>query len=169
MMRPLLGAVFALAATAASAQPDPRAPAVMASVANELGQAGFGQGTGYAIAFTDLNDDHHQEAVVHLAGANHCGTGGCTTFVMVETPGGWQPIGRMKASRLPIYRLPEHRQGWFDLAVYVGGGGTPAGIRTVRFAKGRYGANPAKGVPIARLPQQATPVLPVTTEYFPIP
>ena len=167
MIRPLAGVAAALVASAASAQPDPRASAVIAAVQSDLGAEGIAPGASYAIAFSDLNDDHRPEALVHLADRNTCGTGGCTTFILVEAGGGWQPIGRMSVSRLPIYRLPEHHEGWFDLGVYVSGGGAQPGIRAVRFGKGRYGSNASKGRPVARLPQQATLLLGPTSEFFP--
>ena len=160
-----LGALAgALVASAASAQVDPRAPAVLAAVRAELGGDGFSPGARYAIAFSDLNDDHHDEAILHLEDRGFCGSGGCTTFVLTEAEAGWLPLGRITISRLPIYRLPEHHSGWFDLAVYVGGGGMQPGLRAVRFTEGRYASN--FGPPIGRLPQQASPLLPVTSEFI---
>lgn len=155
------------AATAASAQVDPRAPAVLAAVGAELGE-GFGADARYAIAFSDLNDDHHQEAIVHLAGQNFCASGGCTTYIMTETEAGWFEVGRMIGGRLPIYRLPEHHAGWFDLAMYVSAAGQQPGVRAVRYDRDRYRTNPARGQVIARLPQQATMIMPATSEMLPL-
>ena len=169
MRAALFAAAAALAATSASAQmPDPRTHAVLAAVHADLGQGGFGQGTTYAVSFSDLNDDHHQEAVVHLAGPNFCGSGGCTTYILTETEAGWFKVGRMTVSRLPIYRLPMHHGGWFDLGVYTSGGGMQPAVRGVIFDRGSYRSNPTKGPVVGRLPQEATVLMPATTEFTPI-
>ena len=163
-----MAAAAALLATSASAQTDPRASAVIAAVRAELGASGFAPDARYAIAFSDLNDDHHQEAILHLVDAGHCGSGGCTTFVMTETEVGWLEVGRMSVSRLPIYRLPDHHGGWFDLGVYVSGGGVRPGVRSVRFDSGKYRSNPTTGTLVPRLPSQATLMLPATSDMLPV-
>jgi len=167
MMRSALFAAAILAATSAPAQADPRTPVVMAAVQAQL-NGDFGPNAQFAITFSDLNDDHHPEAIVHLAGPNFCGSGGCTTFVLTETEAGWFSVGRMTVSRLPIYRLPMHHEGWFDLGVYVSGGGIQPSVRAVRFDRGSYRSNPTKGPPVGRLPQEATVLLPATSEFTPI-
>jgi hypothetical protein len=164
----MAAASAALVATGASAQGDPRAQGVLAAVQSQLGAGGFGPDARFAIAFSDLNDDHHDEALVHLEGRNFCGSGGCTTFVLTETEVGWLQIGRMTVSRLPIYRLPQHHGGWFDLGVRVGGGGVQPGVRAVRYERDGYRSNPTKGQLIPRLPQQATLVMPATSEFLPV-
>ena len=162
----LLAAATVLAAVGASAQvPDSRTPAVLSAIHAQLGKEGFGPHAQYAIAFSDLNDDHHQEAVLHIGGPNFCGSGGCTTFVLTETGAGWHTIGRMTVSRLPIYRLPMHHGGWFDLGVYTGGGGIQPAVRGVIFDRGGYRSNPTKGPVVRRLPQEATLLMPATTEF----
>jgi len=167
MRAALIAAAAALAATSASAQVDPRTPAVMATIQAQL-KGGFGPNAQYAVNYSDLNDDHHPEAIVHLAGPNFCGSGGCTTFVLTETEAGWFTVGRMTVSRLPIYRLPMHHEGWFDLGVYVSGGGMQPSVRGVRFDRGSYRSNPTKGPVVGRLPQEATVLLPATSEFMPI-
>ena len=168
MRAAIFAAAVALAATSASAQPDARTPAVLAAIQAQLGKGGFGPHAQYAIAYSDLNDDHHPEAVVHVGGLNFCGSGGCTTFVLTETETGWLPVGRMTVSRLPIYRLPIHHGGWFDLGVYVSGGGIQPGVRAVRYDGNRYRSNPTKGEVVGRLPAQATLLMPATIEFVPI-
>jgi hypothetical protein len=162
-------ALFALAGasliTGASAQPDLQTPAVLAAVRAQLGR-GIEPDARFAIAFGDLNDDHRPEAIVHLVDRGHCGSGGCTTFVLTHAANGWHSIARMTVSRLPIYRLPEHHNGWFDLAVYVSGGGVRPGLRAVRFAKGRYASNPTIGQAVGDLPIMASPLLPANSEFI---
>ncbi|HTK58936.1 MAG TPA: hypothetical protein VL336_08140 [Sphingomicrobium sp.] len=162
----ILGLAAALLATGASAQQDSRTSDVLAAVRAQLRPDGFAEGASYAIVFSDLNDDHQQEAIVHLNDRNFCGSGGCTTFVLTPTDAGWHMIGRMTVSRLPIYRLPEHHSGWFDLGVFVSGGGAQPGVRAVRFDRGRYQSNPSKGPRIGRLPQEASSLLAVDSEFF---
>lgn len=161
----LIGLGGALVATGALAQPDPRTPQVIEAVRGQLGADGFAPGATYAIVFSDLNDDHQQEAIVHLADRNWCGSGGCTTFVMTFADGAWHPIGRTTVSRLPIYRLPQHHGGWYDLGFYVSGGGAKPGVRAVRFERGRYQSNPSNGTVVVRLPQQATLLLGPGSEF----
>src|SRR5262245_34674067 len=113
----ILGIMAAMQASGASAQQDSRSAEVLTAVHAQLGPDGFAEGSSYAIVFSDLNDDHFQEAIVHLVDRSHCGSGGCTTFVLTPTDAGWHLIGRMTVSRLPIYRMPVHHNGWFDLGV----------------------------------------------------
>jgi len=166
----LFAAVATLSAAGASAQaPDPRTPAVLAAIHAQIGKDGFGSYAQYAIAFSDLNDDHHQEALVHIAGPNFCGSGGCTTFVLTETEAGWLQVGRITVSRLPIYRLPLHHGGWFDLGVYVSGGGAQPGVRALRYEATKYRSNPTKGEIVWRLPAEASLLIPATSEFVPVP
>ena len=160
--RGVLAAAGALLAASAPAQPDQRAQQVLAAIGEEPGPD-----SRYAIAFSDLNDDHRQEALVHLAGSSHCGSGGCTTLILTYTTEGWVRVGRLTVSRLPIYRLPEHHGGWYDLGVSVGGGGIMPGVRTVGFNKGRYGSNPTVGRPVDRLPLKATLIMPAKSDFYP--
>ncbi|QIK96436.1 hypothetical protein G7076_08265 [Sphingomonas sp. HDW15A] len=162
-VRFVLAAASALLGAGASAQSDQRAAQVIAAVGEERGPD-----SRFAIAFSDLNDDHRQEAIVHLAGREHCGSGGCTTLVMTYTTEGWVRVGRLTVSRLPIYRLPGHHGGWYDLGVSVGGGGMMSGVRAVSFSKGRYASNPTVGRPVDRLPLEATLVMPATSEFYPL-
>lgn len=165
-----MSTIFALAAaflaTGAAAQGDPRSPAVLAEVANALGPTGLSADARYSIAFADLNDDHQHEAIVHLIDPRYCGSGGCTTFVLAAADGAWHVIGRMTVSQLPIYRLPTHHNGWFDLAVRVSGGGVQPGMRTISFSRGRYAANPTKAPVLARVPQEASLLLGVNSAEF---
>ena len=164
----ILALAGAFLGSGASAQQDSRSAEVLAAVHAQIGSGGFGEGASYAIVFSDLNDDHYQEAIVHLADRNHCGSGGCTTFVLTPTDAGWHLIGRMMVSRLPIYRMPVHHNGWFDLGVFVGGGGTQPGVRAVKFERGRYQSNPSKALRVDRVPQEASLLLPANSEFFPL-
>jgi len=164
----ILGLAAALLATGASAQQDSRASEVLAAVRAQLGPDGFAEGASYAIVFSDLNDDHHPEAIIHLVDRNYCGSGGCTTFVLTQSDAGWHLIGKITVSSLPIYRMPVHHNGWFDLGVFVRGGGAVPGVRAVKFDRGRYQSNPSKAARIGRLPQEASPLLPADSEFFPV-
>ena len=92
---------LAFFASAAAAQIDQRTTAVLAVVQADLGADGFGQGASYAVTFSDLNDDHNAEAIVHLAGPNFCGSGGCTTYVLTETEAGWWGTSSLTSAGSP--------------------------------------------------------------------
>jgi hypothetical protein len=164
----IVGLAVLLGATGAMAQGDPRTPEVIAALGHELGPKGFSADARYGIAFADLNDDHQAEALVHLVDPGYCGSGGCTTFVLTQSEGAWHSIGRMTVSQLPIYRLPSHHDGWFDLAVRLSGGGVQPGMRAISFARGHYTANTTKAPVLARVPQEASLLLGVTSVEYAI-
>lgn len=77
----------------------------------------------YSAAFVDLKDDGEREAIVYLADRDWCGSGGCTTLVLVPTGSGYKLINKITVTRLPIQMLNTKTHGWHDLSVAVGGGG----------------------------------------------
>lgn len=87
----------------------------------------------YFSAFTDLNGDGKQEAVVYFIGQGTCGSGGCHTAV-------FSPLGRGKGYRLvafieltrpPIVAANSKTKGWRDLIVFVQGGGIVEGYNVL--------------------------------------
>lgn len=80
-----LFAISQLAAASALAQLDPRAPDVIAAIRAQLGADGFAPGASYAIAFSDLNDNHQPEAIVHLNDRNFCGSAVCQSTAFRNT------------------------------------------------------------------------------------
>ena len=75
----------------------------------------------YADAFIDLNGDGVDEAVVYLAGQDWCGTGGCTTLVLMRTQNSYVLVGRISATRPPIRALRERTHGWRTLTAWISG------------------------------------------------
>ena len=67
---------------------------------------GADQATRVAIAFSDLNGDGKQEAVVYMMGPNWCGTGGCHALVLSPDGSTFKVVMDASVSRLPISVLP---------------------------------------------------------------
>ena len=99
-------------------------------------------------AFTDLNGDGLNEAVVYLLDPSLCGSGGCNTFILTQNGRRWQVVGNITITHPPIYRLPRGKDGWAELGVTVSGGGLERMVMAVPHGKGGYARNPT--VPPAR-------------------
>ena len=140
-------------ALAAAPAPDPRTAAVLAAVGAIPGK------THCAVAYADIGGDRRDEALVYLVDPRWCGSGGCSLMVLTPAAKGWRNLGQTSVTRLPVYRLLSGRGGWNDLAVGVGGGGSASGIAVLRFANGRYPANPTAQPQLNRLPHGARMLL----------
>ena len=110
---------------------------------------GADQATRVAIAFSDLNGDGKQEAVVYMMGPNRCGTGGCHALVLSPDGSTFKVVMDASVSRLPISVLPTKSHGWHDLGVAFAGGGPGAGVAEMKFNGKTYPDNPT--VPPAKL------------------
>jgi hypothetical protein len=77
--------------------------------------------TRYADAFIDLNGDGVEEVIVYLAGQDWCGTGGCTTLVLMRAGDSYVLVGRIPATRPPIRVLRERTHGWRTLTAWISG------------------------------------------------
>jgi hypothetical protein len=98
----------------------------------------------YAAAFQDLDGDGRPEAVVYLAGRDWCGTGGCRTVILSCAGGTWRVMTRVSITRPPIRLLKSKSNGWYDLGVWVQGGGIQPGYEAqLRFDGGTYPENPS--------------------------
>ena len=96
----------------------------------------------YALAWSDLDDDGVEEAIVYLAGMYFCGSGGCNTLVLTPAGPMWRKVGEISVSRTPITVLESSTNGWKDLTVAVAGGGGEAGTALLRFDGRAYPSNP---------------------------
>ena len=94
------------------------------------------------VALADLNDDGVPEVLVYAADPGRCGSGGCVLLVLAQEGAKWAVVAATTVSRLPIYRLATHTNGWSDLGVTIGGGGAPPGVTRLRFDGARYPQNP---------------------------
>jgi hypothetical protein len=105
--------------------------------------------TRIAIAFSDLNGDGKQEAVVYVMGPDWCGTGGCHALVLSPDGSTFKVVMDAWVSQLPIKVLPTKSHGWHDLGVAIAGGGGQSGVAEMKFNGTTYPDNPT--VPPAKL------------------
>lgn len=96
----------------------------------------------YALAWTDLDGDGADEAIVHLVGPYFCGTGGCPTLVLTPAGPMWRKVGDISVSRTPVAVMDTSTNGWKDIAVAVAGGGGPSGNALLKFDGEAYPSNP---------------------------
>lgn len=104
----------------------------------------------YALAWSHLNGDGQDEAIVHVASSWFCGTGGCNTLVLTPAGPMWDKVAEISVSRTPITVLDTSTKGWKDITVAIGGGGRGPGIAKLSFDGEEYPANPtvAPAVPV---------------------
>ncbi len=96
----------------------------------------------YALAWSDLDGDGSDEAIVHLVGPWFCGSGGCTTLLLTPAGAMWEKVGDISVSRTPVTMLDTSTNGWKDLTVAIGGGGGPSGNAWLKFDGEGYPGNP---------------------------
>jgi hypothetical protein len=85
----------------------------------------------FASAFVDLAGHGKEQAVVYITGQDWCGTGGCTLLVLTQEDHSYTVVSRVPATRLPIRVLKTKSHGWYDLSVWIQGGGIPRGYEDV--------------------------------------
>jgi hypothetical protein len=90
-------------------------------------------------ALTDLDGDHHSDAVVLLSGSDWCGTGGCQLLVFRGTTAGFEFVSASTVTSEPIRVSPMKSNGWRTLIVYSKGRGDVL----MPFDGTRYPANPS--------------------------
>jgi hypothetical protein len=106
-------------------------------------------------AFADLNGDGKAEAVVHLTSNAWCGSGGCTTLILVRDGDSWRILTEISITRPPIRALTAKSNGWRNIAVWVRGGGIQPGYEAeLRFDGKTYPSNPS-APPARRLTAKA--------------
>ncbi len=98
--------------------------------------------TRYRYGEFDLDGDGTNEAFVYIVGRDTCGSGGCGMAVLKSTAGGFVEVAKTTVTRLPIGVGEIRHDGWRDIVVTIGGGGEPAGLRTLRFDGKAYPSNP---------------------------
>ncbi|MDN6179679.1 MAG: hypothetical protein L0I84_01535 [Halomonas subglaciescola] len=96
----------------------------------------------YFQAEEDLNDDGTFEIIVHIAGPQVCGSGGCETLVFRREAGELTRVAEMTLTRPPVIVADASTHGWHDLGVTVGGGGASGGYARLRYDGERYPSNP---------------------------
>jgi hypothetical protein len=97
----------------------------------------------YFLKWFDLNGDDTPEAIVHVAGPQVCGTGGCDTHIFARDGNGYKLISTIGLSRPRIIASPVRSRGWRNLIVFVAGGGVLSGhYAELRFNGKTYPDNP---------------------------
>lgn len=104
--------------------------------------------TAVRLAWTDLNGDGREDALVYLTGMDWCGSGGCTVLVFESMDeidaaefGRFRPAAEISMVHGPILATPG-RGYWCDLIV-EGERGT---LRVLRFDGETYPMSPGDGV-----------------------
>lgn len=99
--------------------------------------------TRYVAAFVHLRDDNSQQVIVYLIGTSWCGTGGCTTLILVPKESSYTVLTEMSVAQQPIRVLETKSNGWHDLGVWVQGGGIRPGYEArLSFDGKTYPDNP---------------------------
>jgi len=118
--------------------------------------------TRYFAKSVDLTGDGRKEVVVYFTDQHSCGTGGCTTLILVPAGASYKVITSLTIGWPPIRVLRSMTNGWHDLGVWVQGGGIQPGYEAELPFNGRtYPRNPS--VPPARHatePQAGTIIVP---------
>jgi len=97
----------------------------------------------YAVAFQDLDGDGIPEAIVYVVSRDWCGSGGCNTMILSHVRESWKVITEVRITRPPIRLLRSKSNGWYDLGVWVQGGGIQPGYEAqLRFDGKTYPENP---------------------------
>jgi hypothetical protein len=78
--------------------------------------------TRYSAAFVHLRDDDSQQVIIYFIGGEWCGSGGCTTLVLVPDGSSFTALTKLTVVQLPIRVLDSKSNGWHDLGVWVQGG-----------------------------------------------
>jgi hypothetical protein len=103
----------------------------------------------YSRAFVDLSSDRKDEAIVYLTGSGWCGSGGCNMLVLTQEGDTWRLVTSITITWPPIRVLASTSHGWYDISVWVRGGGIRPGYEAELSFDGKtYATNPS--VPPAR-------------------
>jgi hypothetical protein len=97
----------------------------------------------YLAAPVDLDGAGTGEMLVHLVGSGWCGSGGCTTLVLLRDRISYKVLTKIMISRPPIRVLQKTSNGWHDLAVWVQGGGIAGYESDLPFNGTTYASNPS--------------------------
>ncbi|HEV3481172.1 MAG TPA: hypothetical protein VGR97_02470 [Candidatus Acidoferrales bacterium] len=125
--------------------------------------------TKYFAVFADLKDDGTKEAIVYVTGQTWCGTGGCTTLILVPKDSSYRVVTRVLITQLPIRVLASKSHGWHDIEMQVRAGqGVPHGYEAKLSFNGKsYPISPVDGEKVtSKLAGKV--VVPATAEGTPL-
>jgi hypothetical protein len=131
---------------------------------NYVGNSDNDRTTEFSSTFVDLRDDDTEEVIVYLTGDGWCGSGGCTTLILVPKDSSYTVLTKITIVRPPIRLLMSKSKGWHDLAVRVQGGGIIEPYEVKLSFDGRtYPRNPTVP-PARRLTEKVsgTELIPIT-------
>ncbi|WP_375322551.1 hypothetical protein [Aliivibrio logei] len=77
----------------------------------------------FDVAYTDLNNDGLEDAVVMLKGMNWCGSGGCSMLVFQNTGSDFALTSKSTVIGTPIRVTETKKNGWNNLIVWSKGKG----------------------------------------------
>jgi hypothetical protein len=98
----------------------------------------------FVAGFSDLNGDGKPEAIVYVTSNGWCGSGGCTTLVLIRDADSWRLLTKITATRPPIRVLTNTSNGWRNIGIWVQGGGIQPGYEAeLQFDGKTYPANPS--------------------------
>ena len=101
-----------------------------------------GDDASFTTAWSDLNGDGRDEAIVRVVDPSLCGTGGCNLYVLSGDDSRWEVIDDLTITHLPIYQLARAKDGWAELGVTVAGGGLARMVMAVPHGPNGYADNP---------------------------
>jgi hypothetical protein len=114
---------------------------------------GEGKAANYFSASVDLHGNGGQ-IIVYLADRYSCGSGGCTTLILTPEGSSYRIVTRITIVQLPIRVLATKSNGWYDISVWVQGGGIQPGYEAKLSFDGKtYHNNPSVS-PAERLTQK---------------
>jgi hypothetical protein len=140
---------------------------------NYIGNSDNARKTQFSSAFVDLRDDGTQGVIVYLTDDGWCGSGGCTTLILVPKDSSYTVVTKITIVRPPIRVLATKSNGWHDIAVRVQGGGIINAYDAKLSFDGRtYPRNPSvfparrlveevageEAIPVTALTEKATPL-----------
>ena len=145
-----------LTLTCAVDSTDDRSNELYAAIASYVQPLGLRwDSTTSRVAWTDLNRDGIDDAVIYLSGSDWCGSGGCTVLVFeqmdeidAEEFGRFRPAAEISMVSGPIM-VVRTRGYWSDLIV-----SSENGPRRLRFNGDSYPMSPAAGTRVTgRMPR----------------
>jgi hypothetical protein len=92
----------------------------------------------FSYAFTDLNGDGKDEAIIYLTGRGWCGTGGCQLYILTANGATYRFLARIPATRPPIRVLDRTEYGWHSVSMIVRDDATHVYEGELRFNGQKY-------------------------------
>jgi hypothetical protein len=99
-----------------------------------------------SLAFADLDEDGHPEALAYFVSPTVCGTGGCQLAIFQQHGQSFRPIGGTTVSGLPLRLLLKKTHGFHDLGIWSPSSGNFVGFEArLRFdGKSYRPSNPSR-------------------------